>query len=152
MKIQCALLLIATSFMSGCVGKHPFLTIQLCLGDKKNTEQFIQIMKTISIERNMRYIDRSEITQKELIAVGSDPGFRVMNISAVGPSNTGWAAGNTGLSEYEVSVSFSEGNDIDGAREFANETVSTLRKAWPVYVVPSDRGAMPMGCPNKEKK
>lgn len=57
-----------------------------------------------------------------------------------------------GLSAYEVAIGFSEGENSKRAHKFADAVVETLSKNWKIFVVPPNRGAMPMACPHIEKK
>lgn len=130
--------------LSGCVGKQPFLEVQLCLHDEQNLELFVGTMKSISQSQGMDYVDRSAASQSELTALNASPNYSLINISAFRKDNVGWGAGNLGLSAYEIGLGFSEGTNPAEAHRFADMVVATLKKKWTVYVVPSGRGALPM--------
>ena len=130
---------------SGCVGKHPFKQVQLCLDDQSNVNLFIQTMKDLSIANGMKFTDRSAETNKELAALNAKPDYEVMNISARRNDGVGWAAGNTGLSEFEVSIGFGHAPNLTAAHEFANVAIKSLEQKWRVYDVPQGQGAFP-GC------
>lgn len=132
----------------GCSGRHPFLTVQLCLGDQSGVEKFIEYMREASELSQMKYIDRSEISQNELARLEVSPKYRIVNISAKDKSGTGWGASNFGLSAYEIVIGFSEGSDPEHARIFASKVIEQLQAEWDVHTVPSDRGAMPI-CPKE---
>ena len=129
--------------LPGCIGKGPFQQIQLCLHDRASTHLFIETMKEMSVAHGMRFIDRSADTSRELTALNANPNYTVMNISGIGDDGIGWAAGNTGLSEFEVSIGFSEGSNPSAAHEFANAVVKTLEKTWHIYHVPKNQGVSP---------
>ena len=129
--------------LPSCIGKGPFQQIQLCLHDQASTHLFIQTMKEISVAHGMRFIDRSADTSRELTALNANPNYPVMNISGIGNDGIGWAAGNTGLSEFEVSIGFSKGANPPAAHEFANAAIKTLEQTWHIYRVPENQGVFP---------
>jgi hypothetical protein len=128
---------------SGCVGKHPFKQVQLCLHDQAGSQLFVQKMKEISISHGMKFTDRSSETNRELATLSKKPDYQVMNISARRDDGVGWGAGNFGLSEFEVSIGFG-GKESPAAREFADAVIRALEEKWRVYPVPPDRGAFPI--------
>lgn len=131
--------------LSGCTARQDnFLTVQLCLHDEQNLVSFINIMKSTSQSQGMDYGDNSAETQKGLTKLGVSPNYQVINIAAENKNGVGWAAGNLGLSAYEVALGFSEGTNPAEAHRFADKVVATLKQKWPVYVVPPSRGALPM--------
>jgi len=48
------------------------------------------------------------------------------------------------LSKHQVALGFSTGSDIKQAQDFADIVIKELQRKWPVEVIPSDRGALPM--------
>ncbi|WP_411833344.1 hypothetical protein [Pseudoxanthomonas mexicana] len=99
-------------------------------------------MKKISIAHGMKFTDRSSETNRGLTTLGRKPGYQVMNISAIRDDGVGWGAGNTGLSEFEVSIGFG-GLNSPAAQEFANAVIGLLEQNWRVYHVPQNQGAFP---------
>ena len=147
MKLLTLAIVIASvlGMLSGCTAhQDTFLTVQLCLHDEQNLVSFIHIMKSTSQSQGMDYGDRSAATQRELTTLNVNPNYKVINIAAENKDGVGWAAGNLGLSAYEVAVAFSEGTNPTEAYRFADMVVATLKQKWPVYVVPNSRGALPM--------
>jgi len=56
----------------------------------------------------------------------------------------GIGAANLGLSKHQVALGFSTGSDIKQAQDFADIVIKERQRKWPVEVIPSDRGALPM--------
>lgn len=106
--------------------------------------EFIKRMKIISESNEMKFIDRSEVSQKELANLKVNPDYPLINISAKDKNRVGWGASNFSLSAYEVVIGFSEGSDPAYARIFAQKVINQLGTEWQVYKVPSGRGAMPI--------
>ncbi|RYE02115.1 MAG: hypothetical protein EOP50_00835 [Sphingobacteriales bacterium] len=138
--ITVALILFA---LPSCIGKRPFKQIQLCLHDQASSQLFMQMMKEMSVAHGMKFTDRSTETNREMTTLKVKPNYEVMNISAIRHDGVGWGAGNTGLSEFEVSIGFGQGSNTIAAHEFANAVIEALEKEWYVYQVPQDRGAFP---------
>ena len=129
--------------LPSCIGKGPFQQVQLCLHDRASTDLFIQIMKEISLAHGMKFTDRSIETNRELTTLNVKPNYEVMNISGIGKDGVSWGAGNTGLSEFEVSIGFGEGSNPSGAHAFANAVIDALEQRWDIYRVPENQGAFP---------
>lgn len=130
--------------LSGCVGKRPFLIAQLCLGDEQNVALFMNTMKSIARSQHMDFIDGSEATQRDLVSQGVSPNYPLIYIGVKGKNGIGTEGGNLGLSAYEVALGFTEGSNPAAEHRFANMVVGTLKQRWQVYVVPPNRGALPM--------
>jgi hypothetical protein len=136
--------LVLTGLLTGCVGgQRPFLQVQLCLDDAADAARFIDLMQSVSESHRMRYVDRSALTQKELIQLKKAPGYQVVDVGAWDEQGVGWGAGNVGLSAYEMSIGFSEGTSPSSAHAFAEEVIQRMSSKWKVYTVPSNRGALP---------
>ena len=91
------ILIIPLALLSGCVGKQPFLSVQLCLHDEQNLKLFVDTMKSISQSQGMDYGDRSAASQSELTSLNVSPNYPLINISANGKDNVGWGATNLTL-------------------------------------------------------
>ena len=135
-----ALILLA---LPSCVGKRPYKQVQLCLHNRASSHLFVQMMKEMSVAHGMKFTDRSAETNREMTTLKVKPAYEVMNISAIRHDGVSWGAGNTGLSEFEVSIGFGEGSNPTAAHEFANAVIGALEKEWHVFHVPKDRGAFP---------
>lgn len=130
---------------SGCTGgKRPFLMIQLCIGDEKHVVLFKEMMRSIAQKQNMKYIDGSVATQKDLAATKVALDYRLIYVGIDGPDGIAVEGGNLGLSAYDVALGFSEGSNPMKAHRFANLVVGKLRAEWQVHIVPPNRGAFPM--------
>lgn len=125
---------------------RPFLVVQLCLRNERNMALFIDAIKSAAQSEHIGYGDRSEVTQKEMTALGISPKYKVINIGWAGTEGVGWSASNIGLSAYQVTVAFwvSGAADPAAAHRFADDVVGALKKNWQVYDVPRGRGAVPL--------
>ena len=131
--------------VSGCSGgKPPFLMVQFCLKDSSDADQFISLMKSISVSHEMTFIDRSSLSQKELKELKVSPNYRLIDISGSDRDGVGWGGGNFALSEYEIAIGFSEGTNPERARQFSEEVISMLGEKWHVHRLPPNKGATPM--------
>ena len=65
------------AMLPACQGEHPFLLLQVCLNDDKNVEQFVDLMKSVSDEEQMTYVDRSADSQEELSDLDAGPGYQI---------------------------------------------------------------------------
>jgi len=101
------------------------------------------MMKSISQSQRMDFTDGGVVTQKDLTKLKTSPNYPVIYVGANRKDGVGWEGGNLGLSAYEVALGFSEGPNPADARRSADLVISKLNKRWPVYVVPTGRGALP---------
>jgi len=127
--------------LSGCVGSHPFLMIQICLEDDAALEEFARTMRMMSESNGMIYIDRSRLTQKEMESLDVAPDFNLVNVGAKNQHGVGWGASNYSLSEHELVIGFSEGSDPAFAHDFSEQVVARLSQEWRVHRVSPNRGA-----------
>ena len=136
---------------SGCVGKHPFLMVQMCVENEQGIADFKATMKDLAESNGMEFFDGSAETQQSLTEMNVAPGYPIIHIASKGPENYNFGAGNMGLSAFEVSVGFSEGSNPQAARQFAESVVNALQQRWEVHAVPPGQGAFPRGdCPSKQ--
>lgn len=150
--IIACMIIFASGLLSACEGKHPFLVVQLCLRDDRDAAQLTEVIESIARSENLRYIDRGASTQKELVRQNSSPPYKLIYFGVKGEGGIGLEGGNLGLSAYEVAIGFSEGTNSQRSHKFADAVIEAISKKWKISVVPADRGAMPMGCPDTEKK
>jgi hypothetical protein len=115
--------------------------VQLCLRDQQNVFLFKNVVRSIAQSEHMKFIDGSTMTQKDLNTLKVGPKFPLVYIGVDGADGVGMEGGNLGLSAYEVALGFSEGSNSVAAHRFADTVVGELKKRWPVFVVPRDRGA-----------
>jgi len=130
-------------------GKRPFLMIQICVVNDQGFTKVPLMLKTVAISQNMRFMDGSEQTQADLGGMQpaipqTEPGGHVVNIGVERGDGVGVGAANLGLSKHQVALGFSTGSDIKQAQDFADIVIKELQRKWPVEVIPSDRGALPM--------
>jgi DNA-binding phage protein len=139
--------------LSGCVGKRPFLLVQMCLGNEQNIALFMSAMKGIAQSQNMTFIDGSKENREALVQLKVSPNYRLIDIGIERKDGVGLMAGNLGLSRHEVAIGFSEGSNPAAAHKFADLTVGTLKQRWNVHAVPSGQGALPLkGCSSSTAK
>ncbi|HWG11075.1 MAG TPA: hypothetical protein VN693_06215 [Rhodanobacteraceae bacterium] len=130
--------------LSGCAGKSAFLSVQICLGNEQNVALFKDTMRSISQAHNIGFVDNSAASQEESIDLKIKQEYPMVMTGAVRKDGVGWLASNSGLSRYEVLLGFFDGSNPAEAHRFADLVVRELKKKWPVYVVPTGRGALPM--------
>jgi hypothetical protein len=136
--------------LAGCTpGKHPFLMIQICLGDADNLAAFTREMQAIAKNENMKFIDGSDETTADLAVIDAkggahDPNGPVIHMAVERGDSMGMSAGNLGLPGYQVALGFSEGSNPNEARMFVKRVVGRLAERWRVETVPPGRGAQPM--------
>jgi len=146
----CAALLALAGALAGCgEGKHPFLMVQICLGDAESLATFTREMRIMARAENMRFIEASAETKADLAVIDSKGNTHELNgpvihMAIEGGDGVGVDAGNLGLPGYQVALGFSEGSRPDEARKFARTVVSRLERHWRVAAVPPGVGAQPM--------
>ena len=135
----------------GCIGRHSFLTIQMCLESEQGVADFKAVMEDLSGHNGMKFIDGSEKAQKNSIEMNVAPNYPIIFFGAKSRDNYGFQAGNTGLSAFEVAIGFGEGSNPQAARQFAARVIDALQQRWEVHTVPPGQGAFPRGdCPSKQ--
>lgn len=156
--LACAVL--TAMILSSCApGKRSFLTVQMCLTDQQGLGAFIGELQQVATERDMKFVDASASTQRDLRAVGNvniDKMLRnpVINMGLEGPDGVGLIVGNLGLPRDQLVIGFTEGRDAQESQQFARLILSRLSKRWHLAVVPRDEGAKPLSCndgPSGEK-
>ena len=137
--------LVLASALFGCSeGKRPFLMAQICLRDEQNLSAFTQELRSISQSENMRFVDGSRESERELNALGHEASGRLIHMAVESENGVGLTAGNLGLPTYQAVIGFSEGSNPDGARAFAGRVISKISQRWHVETIPSEHGAQPM--------
>jgi hypothetical protein len=152
-KLRGASALVASLLLVGCApGKRPFLIVQMCLSDKQGVSEFVDEMRSIASEEKLEFVDNSSNTEHELKDVGyagreRAGGSGVINVIVLRKDGMAIGAGNLGLPGYQVAAGFSEGSNVEEARDFSNRVLTRFRKHWRIEVVPAGTGAKPMpGC------
>ena len=111
--------------------------------------QGVSLLKTtlqdIARDEDMRYVDGSEGTTRDLKAiepsgenVHTDGRLVYVGVVADGYSLEG---GNLGLNPYDISLGF--GPDTPASRAFSQRVVGRLERQWTLSVVPKNSGTFP---------
>ncbi|MFT3897208.1 MAG: hypothetical protein QM719_05870 [Thermomonas sp.] len=149
--------LAAAALLCGCeVGRGPVVQIQTCVENESGISDLRKILRRSALDAGLEFTDYSSKRPAELKAAGVSLAFLrkpedYFEVSANNGAGAGFAAGNLGLSSFEVSIGFN-GGDKAGieAKALAARVVPEISKRWPVLIVPADRGALPTGqCPSK---
>lgn len=140
------LLLSGAAFsMSGCTNdsaQRPQM-VQLCVRDDRDADSLIAILERVARENEMNFIDRSRQSHQELIRLGKDPGYRVINVSASRLDGLGVAAGNLGLGPNEVAIGITGSSNPAERDALVQALMNELKSKWEVRNVPAGQGAMP---------
>jgi len=132
--------------ISSCsLGQQPPVMVQICVQDGGGLELFRRTVQSIARDENMRYVDRSGTSEKELQRLDAldRPGGTLVNVGVIGDHGHGLGAGNLGLNTYDIAVGFSHGRDLEAGVEFSNRVIARLEQHWTVEPVPKDSGALP---------
>lgn len=139
------LMSVAAFSMSGCTNDsaQPPQMVQLCVRNDSDTDSLIAVIERVARENKMNSIDRSHQSHQEIIRLGEDPGYRVINVSASRLDGLGVAAGNFGLGPNEVAIGITDGSSPAEKDALVKALISELKTKWEVRDVPAGRGAMP---------
>lgn len=131
--------------MSGCTNDSAQIPqmVQLCVRDDSDTDSLVAVIERVARENEMNFIDRSLQSHQELIRLGKDPGYRVINVSASRPDGLGVAAGNLGLGPNEVAIGITDGSSPAERDTLVRALMNELKSKWEVHNVPAGQGAMP---------
>ena len=135
--------LAAALLLTSCTGERPFLQVQLCVANAQGVDLFKTTMQDIAHDEQMRYIDGSEATTRDLKVLR--PAGKNMHTDGrlvfVGVETDGYglSGGNLGLNTYDISVGF--GPDTRESRAFSDRVVARLKRLWALKVVPNNSGA-----------
>lgn len=146
MKWFATVLLSGAAFsMGGCTNDSAQLPqmVQLCVRDDGDADSLIAILERVARENQMNFIDRSRQSHQELIRLGKDPGYRVINVSASRLDGLGVAAGNLGLGPNEVAIGITGSSNPAERGSLVQALMNELKSKWEVRNVPAGQGAMP---------
>ena len=141
----CALCITAMLIGACSRGQRPFLQVQFCVANPEGAALFKETLQGIAREEDMRYIDGSEATSRDLKEI--DPAGKNNHLEGrliyVGIESDGYSleGGNLGLNPYDISVGFAP--DTSVARAFSDKVVARLKRHWALKVVPKNSGALP---------
>jgi hypothetical protein len=123
---------------------------QVCLPTAEDFAAFTDDMKSAANSYNMKFIDGSAMTQRDLEDIGT-PQIKaeiaknpVVNMGVVRADGIGMTFGNLGLPPHQYAFGFSEGSDPDYANKFANDFVGKVSQRWHIEMVPNGEGARGM--------
>jgi hypothetical protein len=132
----------ATLLLSGCAqGKRPFLVARVCLTSEKDVDDFRDLVTSTARAERMTFFDRSNDTAAEYKTLGRKAGF-VINIGALRPDGAGVTASELGEG-YQVGLGFSEGDDLNAGKKFADTFMSEVRRRWRADAFPGSQGVFP---------
>ncbi len=151
------LVLSSIALLLACTpGQRPQLMVQLCVKDDPGVSEFMNMMRSIAVSENMKFVDGSAQTQQELKTIDAkmaklDTSGSVINIGIDNPhGHTIMMGGNLGLPTYQIALGFGDPENPAEARRLANVVIKQLGRRWPVQTLPTDTGALPMkSCPGK---
>jgi hypothetical protein len=148
--------LISFTLLLGCThGKPSILTVQLCLNNDQGVSEFISVMRSIAVAKNLKFVDGGGETQRDLKAIGAkmdklDTPGAVINIGIDRGNRNLMMGGNLELPTYQVALGFSGDPNPSDAQHFADMVVQRLSARWQVETVPAGTGARPMKtCPGE---
>ena len=145
-RVLIAIALIAT----GCSqGKRPFLMVQLCLAGDSDLRLLESELRAIADEDHSQFVDSSGSTKRSLESIGHSNAERTLGSPVVSwdinrKDGSGVGIGNLSLPGYQIALGFSAKADPSESKRFADTVVQRLKTHWQVYVVPDDRGALPL--------
>jgi hypothetical protein len=140
---------ILTQF-NGCTNtQEESIAVDICLGNQRGVERFLNIMRRIATDEHMTFIDRSTRTRRDLDIIGqgelgSSRGGPTINVGVEGKGGLGLTAGNIGLSPYQVAVGFTNGPNSAAGLRFSDVVIRTLEKEWNVRRIPNNEGSKPL--------
>ncbi|HZF93413.1 MAG TPA: hypothetical protein VEZ20_00925 [Allosphingosinicella sp.] len=142
---------IAIAALFACIeGRHPFIMVQLCLGDAENLALFRSEMAAAAKAEGMSFNDDEEATKRDLAIIDE----KELAHNRAGPTiqmrmraedGLGATATNLGLRGYQVAIGFGEGRrEPNAARAFSSRVIARLARHWQVTTVPAGSGAQPL--------
>lgn len=138
-------LMVALWLPSCSVGEHPYVMVQVCVENKAGVERFKQTLQSMARDERMRYVDRSDASERELQVLDAlkRPRGTLVNVGVIGNEGHSLGAGNLGLNTYDIAVGFSHGSDREAGFEFSNRVIAQLEQHWTVKTVSKGSGAFP---------
>ena len=147
-RVQFAVMAVILCHLAGCIGSRPLEMVQLCVRDKQGITDFKSALKSIAEEQNMKFLDGSSATARDLSEMrqgGSrmQANAGLLYVGVERDDGLGLEAGNLGLNAFDIAVGFSVSPTRKQAQAFANLVKARLAARWPLKRVPQDRGALP---------
>jgi hypothetical protein len=121
--------------------------LQMCLTDRAGVENFKKALQDIAVAQELRYIDSSGSTQRQLRVTGANgknmhSSGGLIYVGVEGDDGLGLEGGNMGLNDYDVAIGFN-GSDDAKTLAFADIVKTKLSEQWKFTVVPQNSGAFP---------
>lgn len=139
------------AFLFACApGKSAFLEEQICLPTPEDLSAFTGEMKSFAKANDMKFIDGSAETQRDLAAIATSQmkaeitKSPVVNMGIERADGMGMTIGNLGLPFHQYAFGFSEGADPEQAHKVADRFVTKVSKHWHLEKVPDGMGARGM--------
>ena len=130
-------LLVVAAVMTGCKPAPAIKeTLTLCFKDSDGASMFIEELRSIAAERNMKFIDDSVDGKRRLAATGyrgteRSDGSPFIQISVENSAGQGLWAMNDTAPGYQVRVFFLGKEADPEAQIFADYATKRLSKIWP---------------------
>lgn len=139
--------IVTLCLLSACLSQNaqPPKMFQVCLGADRDVDLFLGNLESLARKNKMTFVNRSLQSHQELIRLGKDPGYRVINVSASRSDGLGVAAGNLGLGAHEMAVGVTNGSDPKASADFVHALIEELENSSAVHTVPTGQGALPSG-------
>ena len=128
---------VVAAVMTGCIPAPTIKdTLTLCFKDSDGASMFIEELRSIAADRNMKFIDDSVDGQRRLAVIGDlgaerDDGSPFIQISVTNSANMGLWAVNDSLPGYQVRVFFLGKEADPEAKKFVDYATERLAKKWP---------------------
>jgi len=124
-------------------------TLAICVKDAGGASMFIDELRSIAADRNMKFIDDSDSERRRLAATNSresrrSDGNQIIQVSVENGAGIGfWAVNDTKLG-YQVFVAFQGKASDPKAQTFVDYTTKRLARNWPIRLEAKD-GRIPAG-------
>jgi hypothetical protein len=128
---------VVAAVMTGCTPAPTIKeTLTLCFKDSDGASMFIEELRSIAADRNMKFIDDSVDGQRRLAATGGlgterDDGSPFIQIIVKNSADMGLWALNHSAPGYQVRVLFLGKEADPEAQIFADYATKRLAKIWP---------------------
>lgn len=114
--------------------------------------QMIDELRAIADSREMKFVDYSADTERDLASVGYAGRERADGSPLIDVAVERWdgmrvSAVNLGLPGYQIALGFLEGRDRVETQGFVDEVIERLERHWQIDRLPASTGALPQpGC------
>jgi hypothetical protein len=128
---------VVAAVMTGCTPAPTIKdTLTLCFKDSDGASMFIEELRSIAADRNMKFLDDSVEGKRQLVATGGlgterDDGSPFIQIIVKNSADMGLWALNYSAPGYQVRVFFLGKEADPEAQIFADYATKRLAKIWP---------------------